>query len=104
MSSLLLLLTNVAYAGVDWTRYDDAPTLFLGWETSFYFAIAAIVLLGLSWILTDRFKGKDGTPEGGMGCVVGLINSAMIICAICSFYLLVPIGIVYFLLKGNKKK
>lgn len=26
MSSLLLLLTNVAYAGVDWTRYDDAPT------------------------------------------------------------------------------
>ena len=64
MSSLLLLLTNVAYAGVDWTRYDDAPTLFLGWETSFYFAIAAIVLLGLSWILTDRFKGKDGTPEG----------------------------------------
>lgn len=70
----------------------------------FYFAIAAIVLLGLSWILTDRFKGKDGTPEGGMGCVVGLINSAMIICAICSFYLLVPIGIVYFLLKGNKKK
>ena len=27
MSSLLLLLTNVAYAGVDWTRYDDAPTL-----------------------------------------------------------------------------
>ena len=100
----LLLLTNVAYAGVDWTRYDDAPTLFLGWETSFYFAIAAIVLLGLSWILTDRFKGKDGTPEGGMGCIVGLINSAMIICAICSFYLLVPIGIVYFLLKGNKKK
>lgn len=104
MSSLLLLLTNVAYAGVDWTRYDDAPTLFLGWETSFYFAIAAIVLLGLSWILTDCFKGKDGIPEGGMGCVVGLINSAMIICAICSFYLLVPIGIVYFLLKGNKKK
>ena len=26
VSSLLLLLTNVAYAGVDWTRYDDAPT------------------------------------------------------------------------------
>lgn len=26
MSSLLLLFTNVAYAGVDWTRYDDAPT------------------------------------------------------------------------------
>lgn len=26
MSSLLLLLANVAYAGVDWTRYDDAPT------------------------------------------------------------------------------
>ena len=104
ISGLLLLLTNVAYAGGDWTRYDDAPTLFLGWETSFYFAIAAIVLLGLSWILTDRFKGKDGTPEGGMGCIVGLINSAMIICAICSFYLLVPIGIVYFLLKGNKKK
>ena len=47
VSSPLLLLTNVAYAGVDWTRYDDAPTLFLGWETSFYFAIAAIVLLGL---------------------------------------------------------
>ena len=29
VSSPLLLLTNVAYAGVDWTRYDDAPTLFL---------------------------------------------------------------------------
>ena len=87
MSSLLLLLTNVAYAGVDWTRYDDAPTLFLGWETSFYFAIAAIVLLGLSWILTDRFKGKDGNPGGCMGCVVGLINSAMIRCSICSVYL-----------------
>ena len=26
ISGLLLLLTNVAYAGVDWTRYDDAPT------------------------------------------------------------------------------
>ena len=26
MSGLLLLLTNVTYAGVDWTRYDDAPT------------------------------------------------------------------------------
>lgn len=26
ISGLLLLFTNVAYAGVDWTRYDDAPT------------------------------------------------------------------------------
>lgn len=26
ISVLLLLLTNVAYAGGDWTRYDDAPT------------------------------------------------------------------------------
>lgn len=103
VSILLLLMSNVAYAGVDWTRYDDAPTFFLGWETSFYFAIAAIVLFGLSWILTDSFKGKYGTPDGGMGCVVGLINMAMIICAICSFYLLVPLGLVYFLLKSNKK-
>ena len=103
ISSLLLQLTNVAYAGVDRTIYDDAPTFFLGWETSFFFAIAAIVLFGLSWILTDSFKGKDGTPDGGMGCVVGLINMAMIICAICSFYLLVPLGLVYYLLKGNKK-
>lgn len=84
--SLLLQLTNLTYAGTDWTRYDNAPAFFFGWETSFYFAIAAIVLFGLSWMLTDSFKGKNGTPEGGMGCVVGLVNIAMIICAIGSFY------------------
>ena len=102
-SSLLFTSITTVHAGIDYSRYGDVPTLFLGWETSFYFAVAAIVLFGLSWILTDSFKGKDGTPEVEMGCVVGLINLAMIICAICSFYLLIPLSIIYVLIKGNKK-
>ena len=104
---VLLFFTRTAYAGIDWSRYGDGPDFFLGWETSFFFAIATIALFGLSWVLTDSFKGKDGTPEGGMGCFVSILNVAMIICAICSFYLLIPLGILYIIIREireNEKK
>ena len=102
-TSLLFPSTTTVYAGIDYSKNGNGPTLFLGWETSFYFAIATILLFGISWILTDSFKEKDGVSEGRMGYVVGLINIAMIICAICSFYLLIPLGIIYILIKSNKK-
>lgn len=50
MSSLLLLLTNVAYAGVDWTRYDDAPTLFLGLGNFFLFCYSCDCV---AWLVLD---------------------------------------------------
>ena len=49
ISSLLLQLTNVAYAGVDRTIYDDAPTFFLGWETSFFFYSSNCIV----WLVMD---------------------------------------------------
>lgn len=104
---ILFFSTQSIYAGIDWSRYGDGPDFFLGWETSFFFAIATIVLFGLSWLLTDSFKGKDGTAEGGIGCFVSILNVAMIICAVCSFYLLIPLGILYVLtreIKENEKK
>lgn len=98
--SLLLITANNVYAGIDWSRYDDAPIFFFGWETSFYFAIAAVVLFGISWFLTGIFKGENGMVEGGADRVVGLLNVLMIICAICSYYLLLPLGMIYILIKG----
>ena len=38
--------------------------------------------------------------EGGAGRVVGLLNVLMIICAICSYYLLLSLGMIYILIKG----
>lgn len=100
----LLMFVNNSYAGIDWSRYGDGPDFFLGWETSFYFAIATFSLLGLSYFLVEKYKGKDGgTPEGSMGCFISILNVAMIICAICSFYLLIPLAILYMFFKGNKK-
>lgn len=69
-TSLLFPSTTTVYAGIDYSKNGNGPTIFLGWETSFYFAIATIVLFGISWILTDSFKGKDGTPEGGMAVLL----------------------------------
>ena len=98
--SLLLIAANNVYAGIDYSKYDDGPTFFLGWEMSFNFAIAAVALFGISWFLTDCFKDEKGTVEGGVGCVVCLINVAMVICAICAYYLLLPLGMIYLLIKG----
>ena len=47
-----------ASAGIDWSRYDDGPVFFLGWETSFYFAIGAAILYGLSWLLSENNKDE----------------------------------------------
>lgn len=93
-----------AYAGIDWSRYGDAPAFFLGWEKSLYFAIAALVLFGVSWIITDLFKDKNGSVEGGPGCFLSIVNVAMIICAFCSAYLLIPLAIIYFSIRDRKKK
>lgn len=98
--NLLLIMANNVYAGIDYSRYDDGPTFFFGWETSFYCAIAAVVLFGISWFLTDCFKDEKGEVEGGVGCVVCLLNVAMVICAICAYYLLIPLGMLYILIKG----
>lgn len=91
------------HAGINWSNYNEGPEFFLGWETSFYFAIVTIMLFGLSWVITNNFKRENGSPEGYIGCFVGLINVAMIICAICSFYLLLPLGIIYTLIKCKKE-
>lgn len=98
----LFSLAN-ASAGINWSKYDNGPEFFFGWEISFFFAIATIVLFGLSWILTDNFKGENGDIHGNLGCLIAIINVAMIICAICSFYLIVPLGMIYALLKRNKR-
>lgn len=102
LCSFAVLTAFTANAGIDWSRYDDGPTFFLGWEASFYFAIGAVVLFGISWILTESNKDKNGSVEGGVGCLVGITNVAMIICAICSLYLLIPLFMVYTLIKSKK--
>ena len=92
-----------ASAGIDWSRYDDGPVFFLGWETSFYFAIGAAILYGLSWLLSENDKDEKGNLNDDVGCIVGIINVAMIICVICSYYLLIPLLIIYTLIKSTKK-
>ena len=92
-----------ASAGIDWSRYDDGPVFFLGWETSFYFAIGAAILYGLSWLLSENNKDEKGNLNDDVGCLVSIINVAMIICAICSYYLLIPLLIIYTLIKSTKK-
>lgn len=57
----VILTTFSANAGIDWSRYDDGPTFFLGWEVSFYFAIGTVVLFGISWFLTESNKDKNGS-------------------------------------------
>lgn len=93
-----------AKAGIDWSKYGDEPAFFLGWEKSFYFAIAALVLFGLSWIITQSYKDKNGTVDGGAGCFLSIVNVAMIICAICSAYLLIPLAFIYYCVRDRKKK
>lgn len=104
MTIPLLLSSITAYAGIDWSRYDDGPVLFFGWETSLYFAIAAVILFGVSGFLSNLFRNDQGSIEGGgVGCFICIINIAMIICAICSFYLLIPLVMIFIFLRGNKK-
>ena len=88
-----------AHAGIDWSQYGDEPAFFLGWEKSFFFALGAIILFGLSWLLTECNKDKTGNVDEGVGCLLGFINVAMVICAICSFYLLLPLYLIYTLIK-----
>ncbi|MBD5319874.1 MAG: hypothetical protein HDS07_03125 [Bacteroides sp.] len=96
----LMFTTQLGHA-IDYSQYDDGPDFFFGWETSFYFAIATIVLFGISWILSENNKDKNGNVEGNLGCIVAWINVAMIICFLCSFYLMIPIGIIYALIKSK---
>lgn len=93
------MATN-SYAGIDYSRYGDAPAFFLGWETSLYFAIAALILFFISYNLTNHYKDESGNINGG-GLLI-TINIAMIICAICSAYLLIPLALIYFLFKKKK--
>lgn len=95
----LLFISMYANAGIDYSRYDDAPVFFLGWGTSFKFAIGAAFLFGLSWILTENNKDENGNVDGGIGSVISLINIGMIICVICSYYLLLPLYLIYTLIK-----
>lgn len=89
-----------SYAGIDYSRYGDAPAFFLGWETSLSFAIAALILFFISYNLTNHYKDGSGNINGG-GLLI-TINIAMIICAICSAYLLIPLALIYFLFKKKK--
>ena len=90
-----------AFAGIDYSRYGDGPAFFLGWETSLYFAIAAVILFFISYNLSEYYKDEHGNINGG--CLLISINVAMIICAICSAYLLIPLSIIYITIKNNKK-
>lgn len=90
-----------ANAGINYSRYDDAPEFFFGWETSLYFAIAAIILFFISYNLTKHSTDEQGINHGD--CILGWINVAMIICAICSAYLLIPLYIIYIIIKSFKK-
>lgn len=104
LGSICGLISLNASAGINWSEYDDAPAFFLGWEASFYFAIGTIALFGLSWLLTKFYKDKNGCVEGGVGCFVGIVNTSMIICAICSCYLLIPLSIIYTILSALIKR
>ena len=103
LSFLFLSISLGTYAGIDYSRYDDAPIFFLGWENSFFFAIGAIVLYGLSLLLSEWDKDNNGNVKDGLGCIIVMVNVAMLICAICSYYLLIPLFIIYALLKAKKK-
>lgn len=98
----VFIVTSIdAYAGIDYSRYGDGPTFFLGWEKSIYFGIATFILFGISWVLSEHYKDEHGNINGG--CLLISINIAMIICAICSFYVLIPLGIIWIFLKSKKK-
>ena len=100
IAASLLSSTN-SYAGIDYSRYENVPPLFLGWETSFYFALASIILFLISSILTKRNTDEHGNVNGWY---LIPLNIAMIICAICSAYLLFPLAIIYILFRDKKKK
>lgn len=98
----IFIVTSIdAYAGIDYSQYGDGPIFFLGWEKSIYFGIAAFILFGISWVLSEHYKDEHGNINGG--CLLISINVAMIICAICSFYVLIPLGIIWIFLKSKKK-
>ena len=96
---VFLFTASSAQAGIDWSKDDGGPVFFLGWETSFYFAIAALVLFGLSWLFSS-----DNTDKKEGGCFIGILNVGMIICAICSYYLIVPLLIIYTIIQALTKK
>ena len=98
--TLIFLFTFLnAQAGIDWSKHDGGPTFFLGWETTFYFAIATLILFGLSWLLSEN---KTDNEEAG--CLIGILNTAAIICAICSYYLIIPLFILYTIIQALTKK
>ena len=98
------MLSSITAAGIDYTKYDDGPIVFFGWKNSVYFAVAAGILFGISGAITTLAKDDQGRVEGGtLGCLLYIINLAMIICVVCSAYLLIPLGLIYLLLRGNKK-
>ncbi len=99
LSLIFLFTSSNAHAGINWSRYDDGPELFFGWEISFYFAIGAVVLFGLSWLLSDSYN-KNGKIDSDIGCFLTIINIAFIICAICSAYIILPLAIIYTIIKA----
>lgn len=103
LSLIFLFIFLNTYAGIDYSKYGDGPDFFFGWETSFKFAIGAIVLFGLLRLITENNKDKNGNVEDGIGCIVIPISIAMIICVICSFYLFIPLLLIYTLTKNNKE-
>ena len=101
--SLVIIVTTLSvkvYAGIDYSKYDD-PAFFLGWEKSLYFAITTVILFLISSNLSEHYKDEHGNFNGG--CILITINFAMIICAICSAYLLIPLFMIYILIKGHKR-
>jgi hypothetical protein len=98
---ICLITSPNIYARINYSNYGDAPEFFLGWETSLYFAIATVILFIISWILTEQYKDEHGNINGG--CLLGSINLVMVICAICSAYLIIPLLIIYVLSKRDKK-
>lgn len=100
---ILLILYTLAstlpvFAGIDYSRYGDAPAFFFGWQTSFFFAIGAIVLFFISSAISKESTNSNGEIDKN-GCLLCVINIAMIICGICSYYLLLPLGILYIILR-----
>lgn len=78
------------------------PSSFLDGRPLSFLRLAQGGCAVLSYLITEVTKNEDGKTEGTAGCIVGILNIGMIICGICSFYLLVPLAIIYLLFKHWK--
>lgn len=92
------LLSIPSYAGIDWSKYGDAPVL--DFETSCFFAVALVIL----YIIFQAINNFGSEDSKGGGCLVLIICPLMVMCFIGAAYFWIPLGIILIIYKEVTKK